>query len=55
MTKQNKVLICIDCRKPFEFTTGEQRFFSSKGLSQPKRCPACREKRRLTINREVAL
>jgi hypothetical protein len=40
---------CCDCHRPFTFSTGEQRYFFSKGLTPPKRCAACRERRRSTI------
>jgi CxxC-x17-CxxC domain-containing protein len=44
---QEKTLNCIDCGKSFIFTVEEQEFFASKGYaSEPKRCPACRQKRR---------
>ena len=47
MAFQEKILTCIDCGKTFSFTVEEQEFFASKGYSNaPKRCPACREKRR---------
>lgn len=42
-------LICCDCGQPFIFSAGEQTFFWSKGLSQPKRCQSCREKRKATL------
>lgn len=42
-------LTCCDCGQPFIFSAGEQAFFWSKGLSQPKRCPACRERRKATL------
>ena len=47
--KERKLIECIDCLIVFEFTPGEQQFFSSKGLAVPKRCPECRKKRRNTI------
>lgn len=42
---------CKDCGCEFVWERGEQEFFFSKGLAAPKRCPECREKRRLTIVR----
>jgi hypothetical protein len=42
-------IICLDCGKTFVFSAGEQTFFASKALSPPKRCPACRKQRKLTI------
>jgi hypothetical protein len=47
-------LICCDCGQPFIFSAGEKAFFWSKGLSTPKRCPVCRERRRLTLVLEEA-
>ncbi len=45
----DRLLHCLDCGKDFQFTAGEQRYFFSKGLSIPKRCPECRLKRKLTL------
>lgn len=47
---QDELRMCADCGKRFTWTVGEQRFYSSKLLSPPRRCPACRERRRVTIN-----
>ena len=46
---KDKTLPCIDCEATFTFTRGEQYFFASKGLIEPKRCPKCREERKRTI------
>jgi hypothetical protein len=43
---EDKTLTCVDCDGEFEFTAGEQRFFASRELSEPKRCPRCRDVRR---------
>lgn len=44
---EDKVLICQECGKEFVWTAGEQEFYASKGFTnEPKRCPACRKKRR---------
>ncbi len=48
-----KHLVCCDCHCPFVWTAGEQLFYYSKGLAQPKRCLACREKRKATLEAEV--
>ncbi len=48
----DKPLRCVDCGQSFVFTIGEQRYFLSKGLSTPKRCPQCRLRRKLTLVRE---
>jgi hypothetical protein len=49
---QDKKLKCLDCGGNFVFAAGEQFFFWSKGLSTPKRCPQCRQRRKLTLVRE---
>ena len=41
-TTADKVLICQQCGKQFIFSAGEQRFYSQRELSQPRRCPECR-------------
>ena len=36
-------LNCRDCGEAFIFSSGEQRFFAEKGLTnEPQRCPTCR-------------
>jgi hypothetical protein len=50
---KDKVLTCCDCGCSFVFTSGEQAYFHSKGLSQPKRCPECRKRRKLSIVPDV--
>jgi len=44
-----KTLTCADCGQDFIFTEGEQRYFWSKGLAEPKRCKQCRVLRRRSI------
>lgn len=39
------LLECMDCGVEF-FTEGEKKFYDSKGLTMPKRCKPCRDKRR---------
>jgi CxxC-x17-CxxC domain-containing protein len=39
----DRTLTCRDCRESFVFSSGEQAFFASKGLTNdPQRCPSCR-------------
>lgn len=52
---ENKSLLCVDCGTQFLFSTGEQRYFASKGLSTPKRCPQCRQRWRDTLVPEGGL
>lgn len=42
----NKVIKCQDCGEEFIFNEGEQEFYNKKGLTEPKRCKSCREKRK---------
>jgi len=42
----DEVINCADCRTDFTFTASEAEFFASKGLTKPKRCKGCRQKRR---------
>jgi DNA-directed RNA polymerase subunit RPC12/RpoP len=42
----DRVIRCIDCLAEFVWTEGEQEYFQSKQLQQPRRCPSCRAKRR---------
>jgi len=46
-----KLMTCIGCGKGFIYQTGEQYFYKSNWLFQPRRCPDCRAARRLTIGR----
>lgn len=46
---RDRLLLCVDCGIRFTFTAGEQRYFLSKSLSEPKRCPMCRHRRKLTL------
>lgn len=43
MAYEDIILQCADCGCDFEFTSSEQEFYASKGLTnQPKRCKPCR-------------
>ncbi len=47
MALVDKTLVCRDCGQEFIFTTGEQEFYSSRGLqNEPSRCSECRASRR---------
>lgn len=37
---------CKDCGEVFEFTDNEQKFYEEMGYDIPKRCKACRVKRK---------
>lgn len=45
----DRVLTCLDCGREFTFTSGEQRYFWPKGLSEPKRCKPCRMLRKRSL------
>src|SRR5437868_2755717 len=46
---QDRILKCSDCGAEFVFTAGEQHFFHDKNFkNEPKRCKACKSKRRLS-------
>ncbi len=42
----SKQIICEECTTIFYLSNKQLSFYSSRGFSNPKRCPACREKRR---------
>jgi len=40
-------LTCVDCGRPFVFSSGEQAFYQQKGFqNKPNRCPDCRAARK---------
>lgn len=52
---ENIKLVCKDCKKEFDFTVGEQRFYEEKGFAAPIRCKECRDaKKARNIEREQA-
>jgi hypothetical protein len=42
----DKEITCVDCSSTFTFTAGEASYFLSKGMPEPKRCLACRQRRK---------
>ena len=47
MSFQDRTLVCRDCGQNFTFTSGEQEFYASRGLTNdPGRCPDCRAAKR---------
>lgn len=46
LEKYNRVIICKDCGKEFDFTPGEQEFYTQNNLKDPVRCKECRDKRK---------
>ena len=45
--------VCVQCKKEFELTESEIKYFKSKNLSVPKRCKACREQNKAEKNNNV--
>lgn len=41
---KDKTIKCQDCGQEFVWTHGEQEFYQSKGLEEPKYCMICRGK-----------
>lgn len=46
----DRTLTCRDCGNEFVFTAGEQDFYTSRGFSEPQRCPTCRQARKTQRN-----
>lgn len=47
MDFEDKTITCVDCAQPFVHSAGDQARYAERGLTNdPKRCPACRAKRR---------
>ncbi len=46
MESEDRKIKCIDCFDDFIFSAGEQKFYMEKGFSEPKRCKACRAKKK---------
>jgi len=45
---EDRTLTCVDCKAPFIFSARDQEFHAQKGFTnEPKRCPACRQARRV--------
>jgi len=42
----DQTIRCQDCGQDFDFTIRDQDFYADKGFMPPKRCRACREKRK---------
>jgi hypothetical protein len=39
-------IVCIVCRRPFDWSPDEQRFYAAHDLAPPRRCKPCRERAR---------
>lgn len=50
LRKQVEMRECIECGCSFGFTASEKKFYASRNLNEPKRCPECRRKKRVESN-----
>ena len=51
MSFQDKSLECSDCGITFTHSADDQEYYESKGYTnEPKRCPECRQKRKIERN-----
>lgn len=46
MPYTDRTLTCQDCGQSFTFSADDQEFFATKGYTEPKRCPSCRQARK---------
>lgn len=54
MDPADKKLMCVDCRKEFDFVVAEQEYLQTlygENYKEPRRCKDCRRVRRLEKNR----
>jgi CxxC-x17-CxxC domain-containing protein len=42
----DKNVTCVDCGAQFVFTARDQAFYQERGFQPPRRCRACRDKRK---------
>jgi hypothetical protein len=49
--REHQRLTCCDCGSPFVLTQTDHLFYASRGLCDPRRCGACRARRRATAAR----
>lgn len=49
---EDRVLHCLECGQSFFWFAREQQVYATRGLSEPRHCPACRYERR--AKREAA-
>jgi len=47
---KNRIMICTECGELFNFTASEQCFYLAKQFEDPRRCSACRRKRKSYIS-----
>lgn len=47
MEYQDRTLTCVECGAEFVFSADDQQFHAGRGYQDPKRCPGCRQARRM--------
>ena len=52
--RKGKQIVCCDCGATFRFGGGERIFFEKNKLTEPKRCPDCRRKRKTENKKGVS-
>ncbi len=45
---RDDVRLCVDCDRPFTWSSGEKRYYAERAYAQPRRCPRCRPSRTKT-------
>jgi len=53
MSNEDQTLNCRDCKLPFVFTAGEQKFFAERQFTPPTRCKSCRQIRKQNKDAEA--
>jgi len=48
--RQDKLLTCVDCGAQFVFSVRDQAFYQERGYQAPRRCKACRDKRKTSAH-----
>ena len=52
---EDKVLVCKDCGRQFDFTVRDQQFYAQKGfVNEPQRCKDCRIARKTQTGQTAA-
>jgi CxxC-x17-CxxC domain-containing protein len=49
MPYTDRTLTCVECGTEFIFSAEDQEYHDSRGFSDPRRCPSCRQARRDTV------
>jgi hypothetical protein len=52
--QHDKLLKCVECGTDFPWTIGEQKFYSERDFTPPKRCKRCRDARKAKAEKEAA-